>query len=60
MAYRCEICEKKSNVGHAVSHAKNRTRKVSKPNLHTHHLVTESGKIKMLVCTKCKRMIKGK
>lgn len=59
MAYMCEICGKKRDVGHNVSHAKNRTRRVRKPNLHTHNMKTDAGKVKMLLCTKCLRSVKG-
>lgn len=60
MAYVCEICGKKRNVGHGVSHAKNRTQKISKPNLHVHRIRVGEQTVKMLLCTKCKRMVKGK
>jgi len=60
MAYVCDLCSKGRDVGHNVSHAKNRTQKVRKPNLHTHRMATPEGKVKMLLCTKCKRLVKGK
>ncbi|KKU88593.1 MAG: 50S ribosomal protein L28 [Microgenomates group bacterium GW2011_GWF2_47_9] len=60
MAYVCDICAKGRDVGHNVSHAKNRTQRVRKPNLHVHRMATEMGKVKMLLCTKCKRLVKGK
>ncbi len=60
MSYVCDICSKGRDVGHNVSHAKNRTQKIRKPNLHVHRMVTSEGKLKMLLCTKCKRMVKGK
>lgn len=60
MANRCDLCDKKRDVGHSVSHAKNRHRKIRKPNLHTHRMPTPEGKVKMRLCTKCKRLVKGK
>lgn len=60
MAFACEICSKKRNVGHNVSHAKNRTQHVSKPNLHVHRMKLDGQTMKMLLCTKCKRMVKAK
>jgi large subunit ribosomal protein L28 len=60
MANVCQICGKGRDVGHNVSHAKNRTQRIRKPNLHTHRMVTAEGKMKMLLCTKCKRLVKGK
>ncbi len=58
MANVCELCGKKRDVGHNVSHAKNRTQRIRKPNLHTHRLVTPDGKIKTRLCTKCLRTVK--
>lgn len=58
MAYACNICGKKRDVGHNVSHAKNRTQRIRLPNLHTHRLQTAEGKLKLLLCTKCLRSVK--
>lgn len=58
MANACDICGKKRDVGHNVSHAKNRTQRIRMPNLHTHHLATPEGKLKMRLCTKCIRSVK--
>lgn len=58
MARICDYCGKKRDVGHNVSHAKNRSRRIRKPNLHTHRMPTEEGKVKMRLCTKCLRMVK--
>lgn len=60
MANVCEMCGKGRDVGHNVSHAKNRTSRVRKPNLHTHRAKTAEGTVKMTLCTKCLRMVKGK
>ena len=35
MAFVCEICGKKRQVGNNVSHANNRTKRVFRPNLQT-------------------------
>lgn len=59
MANICDNCGKKRDVGHNVSHAKNRTRRVRKPNLHTYRVPTDEGKIKLNLCTKCLRTIKA-
>lgn len=58
MANACDVCGKRRDVGHNVSHAKNRTRRIRMPNLHTHRLATPEGKLKMRLCTKCLRMVK--
>ena len=47
-------------VGHNVSHAKNRTRKVFKPNLHSARVVVDGTSMKIRLCTKCLRDLKGK
>ena len=59
MANVCAICGKKRDVGHNVSHAKNRTQRIRLPNLHTHRLVTAEGKLKLRLCTKCLRSVKA-
>lgn len=60
MANVCAICGKKRNVGHNVSHAKNRTQRIRKPNLHAHRVTVGESSIRMMLCTKCKRLMKGK
>jgi large subunit ribosomal protein L28 len=41
--------------GNQVSHAKNRTKKVYMPNLHTATVLIDGVKKKMKLCTKCIR-----
>lgn len=55
---KCDNCGKGIMVGHNVSHAKNRTRRVFKPNLHTVRIWMGSGFRKMKLCTKCQRKLK--
>ena len=47
-------------VGHNVSHAKNRTRKIFKPNLHGARIVVDGTSMKVRLCTKCLRDLKGR
>lgn len=47
-------------IGHNVSHAKNRTRKVFKPNLHPAKLTIDGTAMRVRLCTKCLRTLKGK
>ncbi len=47
-------------VGHEVSHAKNRTRKVFRPNLHQARILVGGTAMRVRLCTKCLRMVKGK
>ncbi|HKC14439.1 MAG TPA: bL28 family ribosomal protein [Patescibacteria group bacterium] len=48
---KCDSCGKGVMYGHNVSHAKNRTRKIFKPNLHVYK--------GMKLCTKCLRKFKS-
>ena len=59
MALKCTHCGKGVMYGHNVSHAKNRTRKIFKPNLHSARLVVDGVRKSMKLCTKCLRIIKG-
>jgi large subunit ribosomal protein L28 len=58
MARECEICGKHRSVGHSVSHANNKTKRLWRPNLQrVHAKVGEGGKTAahLLVCTRCLR-----
>lgn len=55
---RCMNCGKGVMFGHRVSHAKNRTNRKFKPNLHSVRVQIGSNSKKMKLCTKCTRMIK--
>ncbi len=44
--------------GHNVSHAKNRTRKIFKPNLHRSHVMLNGVARRVKLCTKCLRTVK--
>lgn len=55
MAARCDSCGKGILVGKNVSHAKNRTRKLSFPNLHRFNGVLAGVEGKHWLCTKCLR-----
>jgi len=62
MAYRCDHCHKGVQYGHAVSHAKNRLRRLFKPNLQK-LVVFLNGRMSVHVklCTNCiKRLKKDK
>lgn len=50
------MCDKGVQYAHNVSHAKNRTKTIKRPNLHTHKMVVDGVKIKVKLCTKCKRV----
>lgn len=57
--FKCYNCGKGAMVGHNVSHAKNRTRKVFKPNLHGARIVIDGTSMRVRLCTKCLRLVKG-
>jgi len=55
MARTCYFCEKKRLVGFNVSHAHNKTKKRSYPNLHQVHAVIAGAVRRVLSCTRCIR-----
>ena len=57
MSRICEVCGKKPVVGHNVSHANNKTKKVWYPNLQSLRCVDEKTKSvkRVKVCTRCIR-----
>lgn len=58
MALMCMNCGKGVQYGHNVSHAKNRTRKIFRPNLHVARVKVGPTMKKVRLCTKCLRMVK--
>lgn len=57
---KCDNCGKGVMYGHNVSHAKNRTRRIFKPNLHKARILIGAGFKTMKLCTKCLRTLKAK
>jgi len=57
---KCDNCGKGIMIGHNVSHAKNRTRRIFKPNLHSARVLVNGLSKKMKLCTKCLRTAKKK
>ena len=58
--FKCYNCGKGVYVGHNVSHAKNRTRKVFKPNLHPAKITVSGTTMRVRLCTKCLRDLRGR
>lgn len=58
MAFKCFNCRKGIMYGHKVSHAKNRTNRIFKPNLHYARIKVGGGNKRVRLCTKCLRMAK--
>lgn len=57
---KCANCNKGVMYGHKVSHAKNRTKRLFKPNLHFARVMFEGKMRRVRLCTKCLRMLKKK
>ena len=59
MSKVCQVTGKKAMVGNHVSHAKNRVKRLFKPNLHKHKFWVESEKkfITLIVSAKGMRII---
>ncbi len=56
MSRICEICGKRPLKGYNVSHAHNRTKKISYPNLQKIRVMESTGQVKRVkVCTRCIR-----
>lgn len=58
MAMKCFNCNKGVMYGHRVSHAKNRTNRLFKPNLHYAKIAIAGGNKRVRLCTKCLRRAK--
>jgi large subunit ribosomal protein L28 len=56
----CQHCGKGVLKGHKVSHAKQRTRKFSRPNLQGASIFINGRFKKMVLCTRCLRTLKKK
>jgi len=55
MALSCFYCQKKRLVGNNVSHANNKTKKVSFPNLQRVRVVVKGAVMRVNACTRCIR-----
>jgi len=55
---KCFNCGKGVMYGHNVSHAKNRTRKIFKPNLHSAKIMVGGVNKRVRLCTKCLRSLR--
>jgi large subunit ribosomal protein L28 len=51
----CAFCGKKRTIGHNVSHANNKTRRVIMPNLQRMRIITNTGVRRLSVCMRCLR-----
>jgi large subunit ribosomal protein L28 len=51
----CAVCYKSADIGHLVSHAKNRVRHIRKVNLHAAHITIDGVRKRVKLCSRCKR-----
>lgn len=58
MAYKCDNCGKGVAHGHAVSHAKNRTQRLFKPNLQKLKVMKNNLMVRVKFCTSCIKRLK--
>lgn len=50
---KCQFCYKGSKVGNMVSHAKNRLKRLFKPNIHKLKVMLDGRITRVAFCTKC-------
>lgn len=55
MAYRCQVCDKKTMHGNTISHSHRKTRRVWKPNIQRVRVRVNGKNRHMYVCTRCLR-----
>ena len=60
MAFTCDLCGKRHQSGHNVSHANNKTKRVFNPNLQTVRALVDGTPKRIRVCTRCLRSGKVK
>ena len=53
MAFKCDVCGKGPLTGNQVSHANNKTKKRTLPNLQRVHAVVGGQRVHVRVCTRC-------
>jgi large subunit ribosomal protein L28 len=53
MAFKCDLCGKAPLVGNQVSHANNKTKKRSLPNLQRVRAMVDGSHKHLRVCTRC-------
>ena len=58
MAMVCDNCNKGIMYGHKVSHAKNRSNRTWKPNLHKKTVTFNGRTMNAKLCTKCIKLFK--
>ncbi len=54
----CVMCGKGVQHANLVSHAKNRVKILRRPNLHSYKMPINGDKVRVMLCTKCKRTVR--
>ena len=57
---KCEVCGKKPQFGHNVSHSKQTTKRQWKPNIQTITVMVQGRPKKVDMCTNCLRTLNKK
>jgi len=55
VAFSCDLCGKKHQSGHNVSHANNKTKRIFAPNLQRVKAMVNGSTKHIRVCTRCLR-----
>lgn len=55
MAFSCDVCGKKHQSGHNVSHANNKTKRAFNPNLQRVRTLVNGSHRRIRVCARCIR-----
>ena len=58
MAFKCDNCGKSRDMGHRVSHAKNRTNHAFMPNIQMKRIMVDGKSIRAKLCTSCIKTLK--
>ncbi len=53
MAWKCNVCGKRPLVGNRVSHANNKTKRRTLPNLQKVRAMVDGSPKRVLACTRC-------
>ena len=57
MAFKCDNCNKGISWGHRVSHAKNRTNHMFRPNIQKKRIEIDGRMVRVKLCTKCIKLL---
>ena len=58
MAFKCDNCNKKQSLGHRVSHAKNRSNHVFKPNIQKKKIMIDGRSVRVKLCANCIKLMR--